>query len=557
MEVRQYLRSKGFEWTEKTRPSGINAVMNCPFCQDKDHKFAINITTGAWKCNHENSCGLSGSWFDFQRRLGDEPKRLASDNDVYMPAKRTYKKPVVKITPAANKHLRFLKDRGFSDKVIKDFSIGQSNRAIMFPYYKDGEVVNIKYRSISEKKMWSEKDTEPVLFNRDKIKTNELLITEGELDCMAIAEYGFPAVSIPNGVNDFRWVDNEWDWLKKFKTIYLCYDNDNAGIKGEAEAVRRLGAWRCKGVKLPYKDANECLKRKIKKQEIYDCIMLAKNFPPANLVSTEYFTDDVVELIANPRLLHGTPTAWEKLTEYLKGWRMEELTVWSGRNGSGKSTILNQHILSLADRGIKSCIASLEMSPARYLRWAVLQHTGRKYPEENMVREALHWMNEKIYIMNTAEAAKPDDIFSIFEYAARRYDVKHFVIDSLMRVNFPGKEELKEHKNFVSEVVSFCKKFKVHVHLVAHPRKSMKDGDKPGKVDIMGTSNISDLAHNVLIVWRPDEEQKESAAKQGKIMPDAVLYVKKNREFGTEGGIKLFFDRETKLFSENSYEKTT
>jgi len=550
MQIREYLRSKGFQWQEKQRGNGTEAILNCPFCDDRQKKFAINLTTGAFNCFHENSCGVQGSWWDFQKMLGDEPRRLVIDSNLATTLKRTYKKPKVNLKKPEEPVIRYLKSRGFTEETIKRFNIGQKDCAVMIPYYKNGELVNVKYRGMRDKKMWNEKDAEPTLFNRDNFTMNELVITEGEFDCMALHQMGIQSVSVPNGANDFRWIETEWNWLERFSTIFICFDNDNAGRKGVGGLVNKLGAWRCRGVTLPFKDANECLKNGVAKDKIMDCFAGATEYPPSSLTSTADFIDDVTELIHSPERLAGTPTAWKRLDHFIRGWRMEELTIWSGQNGSGKSTILNQHILDLAKRGIKSCVASLEMPPARYLRWAVLQHTGKEYPECSEIRNALSWMDESIYVVNTHEEIKPGELLDIFEYAARRYNVKHFIIDSLMRVSFPGKEELKEHKTFVSDLLSFAKKFKCHMHLVAHPRKGAKDSDKPGKVDVMGTGHITNLAHNVLTMWRPGEEEKEAAQKNNKPISDAVLYIRKNREFGLEGGIKLYFDPKTKKFSD-------
>lgn len=550
MEVREYLNSKGYDWIEKDRSGKLNAIMNCPFCDDNKKKFAINLTNGAFQCFHSNSCGVKGSFWEFQRKLGDEPRRLINDPFINRP-KINYQKPKPEVKKINTEVDNYLKSRGFTTKTIKFFKIAQKNGAVAIPYFKNAEVVNVKYRPLDKKhSMWTEKNAEPTLYNRDNITKNELIITEGEYDCMSLYQLGIEAVSLPNGVNGFTWVDNEWDWLRQFKKIYLCLDNDFAGIEGMQKLAQKLGAWRCKKIILPCKDANDCLKNGITKDEFLQFIADAVDFQPATLVSPSHFLDDVLDYIKNPSKLHGIPTAWDKLTEKLKGWRSEELTIWSGRNSSGKSTILNQHVISLATHDIKSCIASLEMPPSRYLRWAIMQFLGVAFPTEAEVRETLEIFDTKIYIINTHEEMKPDDLLDIFEYAARRHDVKHFIVDSLMRIAFAGRDELKEHKAFVSNLLSFAKKFKCHVHLVAHPRKGFKDSDKPGKVDIMGTGHISDLAHNVIMMWRAPEDIKDKARIEGKEVFDTLMDVQKNREFGVEGGIKLWFDAETKTFED-------
>jgi len=359
------------------------------------------------------------------------------------------------------------------------------------------------------------------------------------------------AVSIPYGVNDMRWVENEWEWLERFKTIYLCMDNDKAGRDAVRTIVNKLGAWRCRAVVLPYKDANECLMKGIDLADIISCFENAVEFSPSLLTTAGAFEDEVIELFKDPERLNGTPTFLPKLTRILRGWRTPEVTVWSGRNSSGKSTALNQCILHLAkEHNTRACIASLELPPRRYLRWAVMQHLQTEYPSTQEVKEAMAWMNKYMYVVNTSESIKPDDLLDVFEYAARRYNVKHFVIDSLMRIRFPNINELEEQKTFVSDLGSFAKKHDVHPHLVAHPRKGVSDKEKPGKVDISGSGHITDLADNVIMLWRPDEDEKADLRSRNKLVSDAIMYVKKNREFGDEGGIKLYFDSKTKTFRE-------
>jgi twinkle protein len=238
---------------------------------------------------------------------------------------------------------------------------------------------------------------------------------------------------------------------------------------------------------------------------------MAEDFTPDMLASPDDFTDDIIDSFNNPDRDKGTPTGLDNLDRILGGWRESELTIWSGRNSAGKSTLLNQVFLRLAESNIKGCIASFEMPVVRYLGWMARQYTGKAYPENWQVKEFTSWLSGKTYILNSLDSLTPAVILDTFEYASRRYGVKHFLIDSLMKVSFPGKEELKEHKLFINQLTSFAHKFKCHVHLVAHPRKGGRDSDRPGKVDIMGTGDITNLADNVLIMHRPDEEEKEAS----------------------------------------------
>jgi twinkle protein len=546
ISVIEFLNRKGFEWKEQRG----QAVMNCPFCQDKEKKFAIGLANGAYSCLHLNTCGVKGSFWDFQEKMGDKPQSLYRSN-VLLGVKKTYVRPKTTIGAVVDPIITYLAGRKLSRSTAEHFGIGSKDaKTIMFPYRRDGELINVKYRNIRDKKtMWTESGAEGILFNHDLVGQNErmLVICEGEYDAMALFEYGIEAASVPMGASNFQWVDNEWEFLTRFKKIYLCFDNDPAGQKALYSLVQKLGGWRCYQVILPAKDANDALKAGVAPETIMGCFEDALDFRPNYLATPMQFADEVLELFKNNPELNGSPTAWPWLTKILRGWRNEELTVWSGKNGSGKSTILNQHLLDLASKDIRTCIASLELPAKRYLRWAVIQQLEKTFPAVSEIKEVLEFLEGKVYIVNSYEELIPEEIFEVFEYAARRYDVKHFIVDSLSRVKLPGVDDLKEEKKFVSDLLTFSKKFCCHVHLVAHPRKTNKDNERTGKVDIKGSGAITDLAHNVLITYRPDEEEKEASKKP---LPDMALMVKKNREFGTEGSIGMSFNPATKKFYE-------
>ncbi len=167
----------------------------------------------------------------------------------------------------------------------------------------------------------------------------------------------------------------------------------------------------------------------------------------------------------------------------------------------------------------------------------------------NLLLKKTSFLETSLYGINISNTITPDKLLTDFEYAARRYNCRHFIVDSLMKINLSENDEYNQQKHFVTRLYDFSMQFNVHVHLVAHPRKTMTDQDQPGKVDIKGNSHITDLASNVIIMNRTTEEQKEKAAKKGKSVSDAQLYVKKNREFGIEGKVHMYFSEHTRNFS--------
>jgi hypothetical protein len=151
MTVTDYLARKGFQYKRR----GDTGVFNCPFCDppDREQKFGISLSDGSFNCLHLNRCGSKGSFTEFQRKLGDKPVSLDGRKFVEMGKKKTYKTPNVIVKKPINKVLEYLHKRGLTDNTIEHFGFGSYNDdTVMIPFYRGGEIVTVKYRSITDKK---------------------------------------------------------------------------------------------------------------------------------------------------------------------------------------------------------------------------------------------------------------------------------------------------------------------------------------------------------------------------------------------------------------------
>ncbi|MOA37333.1 hypothetical protein D3C78_1589130 [compost metagenome] len=74
--------------------------------------------------------------------------------------------------------------------------------------------------------------------------------------------------------------------------------------------------------------------------------------------------------------------------------------------------------------------------------------------------------------------------------------------------------------------------------MVAHPRKADSDGAAPGKVDVKGAGEITDLADNVFAVVRNPNPKPDEAT--------TILTILKNREHGLLGAVPLMVNPDSK-----------
>ena len=203
----------------------------------------------------------------------------------------------------------------------------KDNGDILFPFHSpEGELVMATSRAPRDGApcIPISKNFEHILGGWQAIPedTRVIYLTEGYIDALSMYDYGYPALTVPMGGGGGRkqqWIDNEFERMERFKKIYLVLDDDKVGEKAAVEIARRLGRHRCLRVRLPKKDANECLMQGIPREEIAAAIDSAEN----------------LEVAANSR--SGKPILICHRASEIEPESIEWL--WEGRIAVGKQTL--------------------------------------------------------------------------------------------------------------------------------------------------------------------------------------------------------------------------
>ena len=458
----------------------------------------------------------------------------------------------------------WLVGRGLEDKTLSDFKIGEQLRDgkafAVFPYLRDGELINAKYRDVAEKRgMRQEAGAEPCLFGWHLIdpKARSVAITEGEIDCMTLHQVGIPAMSVTAGAGNHQWIESDWDRLERFSEIFICFDDDEAGQKGAAEVVQRLGVERCRLVKFGAKDANQWLQDGAGGEDFHSALKTSRHIDPQELVSIADFFGQVKSLLypapgqsSVPLLMVGD--RYEDCVEFRPG----ELSVWTGINGHGKSLMLNQVLIGLMTQGEKVCVFSGEMPPAVQGKRLVRQLGGTSNPTPAYIDAMQEWVRDRMWLFNAVGSATIARLLEVFRYASKRYGISHFVIDSLMMTDVPedGPGAFSAQKDAIQKLSGFAKANRAHVHLVAHPRKAKDESAAPGKLDVGGSGKITDGADNVFSVWSARKEEDQAQDDKA----DALLELHKQRNGDVQHRkFWLYFNKPAMQFCTNSQRRPT
>lgn len=569
-------------WDEKSK-KGL-----CPFHKDINPSFIWNDKNNSFHCFGCNrNYGIIDLYQDQGMTYIEAVRKLFEKTNIEynfsmkgVHSKPTYKYPLHEDKEPENNTISYWNKRKISKKTLDYLDIKEDDKGnTVFHYYDDNDVLlSTKYRPSrkpqkGESKCWFQKNADftPILFNMNRVDPSKpLVITEGEPDCMSIIEAGYMnVVSVPNGCNNMKWIEQCWDWLEQFQKIIVWGDNDEPGIRARNEICNRLGTWRTYYVevtepiddfgnpldgKLP-KDANEVLYF-FSKEKVLEYVYNPIELPVEgvlDLAKAEEFDIQNAE-----GLLTGITDLDNQIYKLVFG----TVNIITGKSGEGKSVFVNQVAICQAlDQGYDVFVFSGELPAPVLKNWVETNMINREHItlkdgghvrcfDQSSRLKMEQWYSGRVMIYDDSVDTTASTLLHKMEEMARKFGTKVFLIDNLMMVDLECDEEsrLQAEKNFIKDLINFAKKYNVLVFLVAHPRKTGEV--RVTKEDISGSSNIVNLAHMVFSVHRYSDSERagelneRGSYKKGKepIKYETVVEVLKNRITGLVPKVDLYFD---------------
>ena len=270
-----------------------------------------------------------------------------------------------------------------------------------------------------------------------------------------------------------------------------------------------------------------------------------------------------IEVIDRSKIV-SIKTGIEELDKKLIGLNKGELSIWSGGNGSGKSTMLSQIALETIDLGFRVALFSGELTGNRAKSWLHLQAAGRDYTRlsDNGVsyyvpkREAEmidDWTADKLWIYNNDYGANVYNVLSEFKTHMEQHETDVIIIDNLMSLDLSEirGEKYDRQTTLVLTLSEFAKKYNVHIHFVCHPRKPV---GFLRKSDISGSADLTNAADNVFMMHRVNQDFLRLGGEflgQTEIKKyedyTNVIEIMKNRDLGvSDEFIGVYYEPESK-----------
>ncbi len=470
----------------------------CPICSNSRKKstdkcFSWNRDKNTGKCHH---CDAS---FTIYREYTKEYKKPEWNNK----------------TELSDNVVKWFEGRKIKQDTLKLMNITSNKGFIEFNYFRDEELINVKYRN-NKKDFRLFKDGELIFYNIDCIKSStEVFIVEGEMDCLAFIQSGIHnCVSVPNGASstNLEYVDNCIDEFDHIEKIIIATDNDNPGLKLSEELARRFGKERC--YKLNWnncKDANEYIINN-GYESLRDYVNNSKSYPVEGVFCLMDFRDEFESLLLNG-LPPGKTIGINKHDELIT-FETGRLCTITGIPSHGKSEYLDWLLVRLnLLHGWKVGYFSPENHPLALHAAKISEKLlGKQFKKDELNQEDVNllipYIQDNFFFIKPKEDYSVDSILDKGRYLVKKRGIKILVIDPYNKLEHQqngSQSETNYISKFLDKLTLFAQKNDVLICLVAHPTKMIKTEGKheiPTLYNINGSANFYNKTDYGITVYR-------------------------------------------------------
>lgn len=220
------------------------------------------------------------------------------------------------------------------------------------------------------------------------------------------------------------------------------------------------------------------------------------------------------------------------------------VTIWSGFPGAGKTTLLRQMICHTLARGSSVFLASLEEDPNDVLVKLAATAAGAAMPNPHQMQWFIDAFAPRFRLWGIIGIARHLKLLAIIRKLASE-GVRHAFIDSLMCLDIPN-DDYEAQRQFANLLAVTARAARIHLHLVAHPRKLVSADQELDLNDVAGTREIGGIADNVLFVRRSTSQPDYAA--NAEVTPMCVGIRKQRHYNGALGNVAGWFHRNLRQF---------
>lgn len=411
-------------------------------------------------------------------------------------------------------------------------------------YYREGVLIGQKIRAPNKRFFAQGEMRDAPLFGQHLWRQGgrRIIVTEGEIDCLAIAQMlkgRWPVVSIPNGASGaadaFR---RNLEFLSSYEEVVICFDMDEPGQDAALECAKLLPPGKARIVSLPRKDAGEMVVNN-QSAQLSTAIWEAKAYRPDGIIHVR----EVDERKVSDMKIYPYP--WMSPNKMLYGQHGGAITMYTSGTGMGKSTFIRELMHSHLEAGRKVGMIMLEESPTETLYDMMSLHlkipvrrimAARKLNDaleknglppidfgvnDTLTDEQLTQAREimagrGLYLYDHHGENLADELLAKIEYMAVGLGVDIVVLDhiSVVVAGMDSGNERKDIDTLMTNLRSVVQRTGIHLDCVTQLRKAdgkpYEEGGRITSQDLRGSASLSSVPNTVVAIERnqqhPDPE---------------------------------------------------
>lgn len=554
--------------TTKTRTKCV-AKASCPDCGSSDGVQIFEDTEG----KRNAYCFACDTHYRKVTGLDIQPNKYREDKTI----SKISIQDILELSSAE------LPDRGLKQETLEHFGVkvgfnSSDNTLIDYHFYpchnKQGELTGYKQRICSTKSFLNIGDNkDSALFGQTLCQpSKKLFVTEGETDALALYQVllarmkpemrtrGFTpsVVSVTTGASGAanQMLENI-EFLKKFKEIIICFDNDDPGRKSAEKVAKSI---EIQGTKvliatLPLKDANEMLLAGREEELSAATVRDASAYEPDGIVNAVEAWDRYKD--RKSAECHPYPEAFEELNQKTYGWRYGSVVTVTSGSGMGKTQFIREvmyDVLQKTDE--KIAYIALEEDIGDTMEGLMALHLNKRIslPDvevtEEEEKDAFNALfgGGRVELYDHFGGMDDTDLFSRIKYFSTYLGCRVFALDHLSIVISETADEGDERRRIdavMTKLAKIAKELDVVIFLVVHLRKaqqgkSFEEGHVPTSDDLRGSGSIKQLSWDVIALAR--NQQDTDATKRN----TTAVHILKCRFSGKTGAAgHVFYNDET------------
>ena len=459
--------------------------------------------------------------------------------------KQTNGRPLPLLKGGCGEYLQLSK-RKISEDTCRKFGylcikgIGQ-----VAPYYDEkGVLVAQKVRGPNKKFSCRGDLSKSTLFGQNlwgnKKGSKRIVITEGEIDCMSVAQVfnlNWPVVSIPNGTSGaYKALSKNLEFLECFEDIVLFFDNDKPGKGAMEECVQLFSPGKVRIVCYQgpkYKDSNDLLQGGHTK-EIANMVFNAKVSRPDGIIEGHDLKEELWDFFKGKGNKGYSLPFPKELQEMTDGIRKGELWTFTAGTKVGKSTVVNEiaaHLMN--EHGLTIGVVALEEGPLRTcLRYLAIElncllHRKTEGVTDEMFSGAYDKMlnNNKFYLYNHFGSLNSDVLIDRIKYMIVGMGCDFIVFDhiSIAVSGLRDGDERRIIDNLMTDLRSLVENTGAGCLVVSHLNRAkgstpFEEGGQVSLANLRGSGAIAQISDTIIAFERNLQDKEDNGVMKVRLL---------------------------------------